>query len=102
MAAQKLADRVAAVEKEIEQLKQEFKAEKSQENVPWYDKIFGTFKDDPDYDEAMRLGREYRRLDGSFSLRLKDHARRRSAGNLQYFAKPKKSTYLHARFGCQC
>ena len=55
-----MADRVAAVEKEIEQLKQEFKAEKSQENVPWYDKIFGTFKDDPDYDEAMRLGREYR------------------------------------------
>ena len=60
MAAQKLSDRVAAVEKEIEQLKQEFKAEKSQENFPWYDKIFGTFKDDPNYDEAMRLGREYR------------------------------------------
>lgn len=29
--------------------------------VPWWEKITGTFKDDPEYDEAMRLGAEYRR-----------------------------------------
>lgn len=27
---------------------------------PWWEKIAGTFADDPTYDEAMRLGREYR------------------------------------------
>ena len=26
---------------------------------PWWDEIAGTFADDPAYDEAMRLGREY-------------------------------------------
>ena len=25
----------------------------------WFEKIFGTFKDDPYYDEAMQLGRQY-------------------------------------------
>lgn len=27
---------------------------------PWWQRIRGTFKDDPAYDEAMRLGREWR------------------------------------------
>jgi hypothetical protein len=27
---------------------------------PWWEKITGTFSDNPDYDEAMKLGREYR------------------------------------------
>ena len=27
---------------------------------PWWERIRGTFKDDPAYEEAMRLGREYR------------------------------------------
>ena len=29
-------------------------------DIPWWKKIAGTFADDPMYDEAMRLGREYR------------------------------------------
>lgn len=28
--------------------------------VPWWEQRAGTFADDPIYDEAMRLGREYR------------------------------------------
>lgn len=29
-------------------------------DTPWWEKIAGKFADDPIYDEAMRLGREYR------------------------------------------
>ena len=60
MAAARLENRVAAIEQEIERLKQQVESGTSQKTVPWYEKIFGTFKDDPDYEEAMRLGREYR------------------------------------------
>jgi hypothetical protein len=28
--------------------------------IPWWKQIYGAFADDPIYDEAMRLGREYR------------------------------------------
>ena len=28
---------------------------------PWWDKWFGAFKDDPDFDAAMEAGAEYRR-----------------------------------------
>lgn len=28
--------------------------------TPWWESILGSFADDPEYDEAMRLGREYR------------------------------------------
>jgi hypothetical protein len=31
-----------------------------EDNRPWAEKIFGTFANDPVYDEAMRLGRKYR------------------------------------------
>ena len=53
-----LEKRVAALEAEVAQLKQE--RGNAQVEVPWWEKIWGTFKDDPDYQEAMRLGREYR------------------------------------------
>jgi hypothetical protein len=28
---------------------------------PWWEKIAGSFADDPDFDEAERLGREWRK-----------------------------------------
>ena len=31
------------------------------EDLPWWRKIAGRFKDNPEFDEAMRLGREYRK-----------------------------------------
>jgi len=33
---------------------------KNSSDQPWWDEIAGTFADDNAYDEAMRLGREYR------------------------------------------
>jgi hypothetical protein len=60
MAAMSLEDRVAALEIEVARLKQE-RTNAAQADVPWWEQRFGAFKDDPAYDEAMRLGAEYRR-----------------------------------------
>jgi len=59
MATLSLEERVAALEAAVVRL--------SQERLPgveakklWWTEIWGTFKNDPYYEEAMRLGREYR------------------------------------------
>ena len=67
MATPSLEERVAELETKMERLQQKHNTTDSQDNRPWWEQIRGTFKDDPDYDEAMRLGREYRE-----SLRPKD------------------------------
>ena len=63
-----LEERVAALETEVERLKRERSTAPtspavpaSTEEKPWWERIFGTFKDDPMFEEAMRLGEEYRR-----------------------------------------
>lgn len=66
MATGSLEERVAALEAELARLKQERMGTASHQQ-PWWAEIWGTFKDDPIYAEAMRLGREYRE-----SLRPKD------------------------------
>ncbi len=59
MATREIEIRVSALEGEIAMLKEKLaKIEKMP--IPWWQKISGTFADDADYDEAMRLGREYR------------------------------------------
>ena len=61
MSAQTIEERLTAVETELQQLKQEREQNKAQDKAtPWWEQIRGQFKDDPDYLEAMRLGREYR------------------------------------------
>jgi hypothetical protein len=59
MAVPELEQRVAALEAEVTQLKEQVK-----KAVPskgdWLDNIYGAFADDPHFEEAMRLGREYR------------------------------------------
>ncbi len=58
MPLQPLEERVAVLETEITQLKQFLK----QEDVlptAWWEQIAGTFADDPAFDEAMLLGRQY-------------------------------------------
>jgi hypothetical protein len=59
MALPEIEQRVATLEAEVMRLK-----EQVNEAVPskgdWLDEIFGVFDNDPIYEEAMRLGREYR------------------------------------------
>ncbi len=55
-----LEARVTVLEAEAARLKAQQVTATPEDAAPWWKKIWGTFKDDPDYEEAMRLGREYR------------------------------------------
>src|SRR5690349_21037637 len=60
MATLSLEERVAALEDEVAQLKTKMGKEQSSDALPWWERIFGAFRDDPLYEEAMALGRAYR------------------------------------------
>ena len=55
---EQLEERITYLEAEVAQLKNEVKSNSSAK--PWWEQLAGTFADNPAYDEAMRLGREYR------------------------------------------
>lgn len=59
MAVPGIEHRVAALEADVARLKEQL-----EKAVPakrdWLDDIYGAFENDPIYEEAMRLGREYR------------------------------------------
>jgi hypothetical protein len=56
-----LEERISHVERELTQLKSQFEHLRAKEN--WIDRISGSFKDDPEFEEILRLGREIRRAD---------------------------------------
>jgi hypothetical protein len=76
MAMSKLAlldQRITSLEGELRQLKLRV-GQPAQSALPWWEKNWGIFANDPDYDKAMELGRKYRE-----SLRPKaTKARRKS------------------------
>ena len=55
--SQTLKERVKQLEKRVAELSGNTRASKRTKN-PW--RTYGAFKDDPDFEEAVRLGREYR------------------------------------------
>ena len=59
MANATIEERLTVLEAEMERLKQE-RGGTAGAPQPWWKEIWGTFKDDAAYVEAMRLGREYR------------------------------------------
>lgn len=67
MAIASLEERVAELEAEVKQLKQERELDKSSEPRGWR-RIVGAFKDDPEFEEAVKAGREWRE-----SFRSKDY-----------------------------
>jgi hypothetical protein len=59
MASADLEKRVKALEDEVARLR--VKVESSESDcIPWWKQISGIFADDPAFEEAMRLGREWR------------------------------------------
>lgn len=54
-----LEERISALEVELTRLKARVEGKTIEGNV-WLDKVWGSFANDPDFEEAMRLGREYR------------------------------------------
>lgn len=60
MATTEIELRVAALETEISTLKNKLTKLEKRPQTAWWREISGTFADDADYEEAMRLGREYR------------------------------------------
>jgi hypothetical protein len=64
-----LEHRVAALEAEVTKLKSQMEAMQTIQS--WWEDIAGTFQHDAVYEEAMRLGRQYRQ-----SLRPRKHTQR--------------------------
>ena len=60
MAHLTVEERLTTLEAEMAALKKSLTAQTPKDGIPWWEKRFGAFKDDPMYDEAMRLGREWR------------------------------------------
>ncbi len=60
MANETLEARLQTIENELKQIKQELAAEKSNSVPAGWEKMFGIFADSEGFEEATRLGREYR------------------------------------------
>lgn len=72
--AVELESRIATLEGKVERLQRELEAVVPN-GQPWWQRIVGTFADDPAFEEAMRLGREYRE-----SLRPKPRSKQSKRG----------------------
>ncbi|CAN5914266.1 hypothetical protein BH23PLA1_BH23PLA1_39080 [soil metagenome] len=60
MARADLETRVEALEVEVARLKDRVERSGEVDERPWWERIAGTFRNDPMYEEAMKFGREYR------------------------------------------
>lgn len=58
--ARHLESRVATLETELAQMKQMLSVF-VREKAPWWLKVAGSFENDPTFDEAVRLGQEWRK-----------------------------------------
>ncbi len=59
MSSSALEKRVAALEEELARLRR--KIETAETARPWWESIAGTFEKDPVYEQAMKMGRAYRK-----------------------------------------
>ena len=55
---QTIEQRLTEVEKELAELKRRMSSDSIGKS--WVERIAGTFKDDPEFDEIVKLGREFR------------------------------------------
>jgi hypothetical protein len=57
MSNTELEARLIALETEVARIKAQ---QQTSVETPWWEEILGSFANDPAYDEAMQLGRQYR------------------------------------------
>jgi hypothetical protein len=60
MAKNNIAQRVAALEAEVARLRAQVEGANAKTRDDWLDTVWGSFANDPAFEEAMRLGREWR------------------------------------------
>ena len=60
MSNTEIENRIAVLEAEVASLKSKVEKKNGNNEISWWKQRIGMFADNPDYDEAMRLGREYR------------------------------------------
>ena len=53
-------ERLTTLEQEMNRVKARLEPETVQPPNPWLDHVYGAFKDDPLFDEAIKHGREWR------------------------------------------
>lgn len=61
MSSGSVEDRISQLEWKVRQL--EITVQPDSSELPWWERVAGTFKDDPVYAEAMKLGAEIRKAD---------------------------------------
>jgi hypothetical protein len=54
------SERIARLEEQVARLTKQERGTRPGEETAWWRKIVGVFQDDPEFEAAMRLGREYR------------------------------------------
>ena len=55
-----LEQRVEQLERELTQLKLQIQTTSRAPEKPWWEKIVGVFANDPDFEAAVELGKDYR------------------------------------------
>ena len=61
MAAANLEKRVDLLEREVQRLKSVIGSKVEENQRSWWERLAGTFKDDPVFDEIVEAGHKYRR-----------------------------------------
>jgi hypothetical protein len=77
MASANVEQRLSALEQEVAELKRQLAARPSPTDR-WWERISGAFARDDAFQEAMRLGRQWRERENARSLRK---AKRKTRGN---------------------
>jgi len=54
------SERIARLEEQVSQLTERALGMPQRQETAWWKQIVGVFEDDPEFEEAMRLGRAYR------------------------------------------
>jgi len=86
--ASTIEERLAAVEKAVAELQQGKAAVEPKHG--WVEKITGTFKDDPEFGEILRLGQEIRQAEKLEALRAAFGGHPRGMGMVKSLAKTQR------------